>query len=82
MVTFKQAYDLLMVGHKVTRKGWDDPDTYLGFYNTDLIVEGEVMHAFIYMKTNEYRIIPWLASQEDLIAEDWIIYVEGNAPTH
>jgi len=35
-------------------------------------------HAHIDMKTADGMVVPWLASQTDILAEDWVEYKEGD----
>jgi hypothetical protein len=80
-VDFSQALKGLKAGHRATRRGWNGKGMWIAFIsgiklNTNA---GEItMAPFIVMKTapdargNE-AIVPWLASQTDLVAEDWDI---------
>lgn len=85
-LTFGQALVLLKDGAKVAREGWNGKGMFvflvpgstfkvnraplLGIYP-----EGKEItyHAHIDMKTADNQIIPWLASQADMLAEDWMI---------
>jgi hypothetical protein len=29
---------------------------------------------YVYMKTVDDKLVPWLCSQTDLLAEDWLVY--------
>jgi hypothetical protein len=82
--SFSWALELLKLGEKVARKGWNGRGMFiflvpgstfkvnrpplLGIYpeGTDISY-----YAHIDMKTAQGYIVPWLASQADLLAEDW-----------
>lgn len=32
--------------------------------------------AYLAMKTAQWNVVPWLASQVDVLAEDWVIFAE------
>lgn len=83
-LTFSQALEVLKDGEKVTRNGWNDKGMFiflvpgsrftvnraplLGIYPEGTEIE---YHAHIDMKTAQGYIVPWLASQADLLASDW-----------
>jgi hypothetical protein len=85
MMGFSEALSLVKAGQQVTRRGWNgrnmfiflvdgsrfkvDRPPLLGIYPEGTEVE---YHAHIDMKTAQGYIVPWLASQADLLAEDWI----------
>lgn len=63
--------ELLKDGYKVARKGWNGKGMYL-----ELQVPNEhskMTLPYIYMKTADDNFVPWLASQTDILAEDYII---------
>lgn len=79
LLTFSVALDLLKKGLRVARKGWNGKGMWLV-----LIHPGNAMHTSpagsydmqpcIGMKTADHKMQPgWLASQADLLAEDWLI---------
>ena len=77
LMDFGKAIEELKVGKKVARKGWNGKSMYI-----TLIPAGNAMHQgynmqdCIGMKTAKNEMQPgWLASQTDMLAEDWkIIY--------
>lgn len=77
MFIFGHALELLKQGHKVAREGWNGKGMYLVlikhddyklFYQTDF-----QRYDFIAMKTADNKMVPWLASQTDMLAEDWVL---------
>lgn len=75
-MNFGQALEALKQGRKVARKGWNGKGMWLELfkiYTHTPIREGRVMQPFIGMKTVQDTYVPWLASQTDMLAEDWEI---------
>ena len=82
-MTFGQAIEAMKHEHYVQRKGWNGKGLRLG-----LVGKGGCMeHGFSEVSTLPYivilypfdsintpgAIVPWLASQTDILAEDWLI---------
>lgn len=66
-----EAVKNLWDGKKVTRKGWNGKDMYLELQRPD--ENSKMTLPYIYMKTVQGDLVPWLASQTDLLAGDWQI---------
>jgi hypothetical protein len=65
---FGKAIELLKKDYRVTRLGWNGKGMFL-----DLVTPIDEGHLpYIIMKTADDKIVPWLASQSDVLAEDWI----------
>ena len=86
MMNFGQAIEALKNGKKVARVGWNGKGMFLyyvpvGAYApcteiaASLVNENGLVEygAYIAMKTVHGNVVPWLASQTDMLAEDWII---------
>lgn len=78
-MTFGDALEALKIGKKVARIGWNGKEMYLYLADGKLLTEeiGDGSYPFtdtVVMKTadNKYC-IGWLASQTDMLAEDWCI---------
>lgn len=75
--TFGAAIGSLKQGKKVCRRGWNGKNMFLVLigalnYNVDNShVKDFLGQAFIGMKTAQDMFVPWLASQSDMLAEDW-----------
>lgn len=68
-VDFGIALSLLKRGMRVQREGWNGKGMYL-----ELQEPGELSKMtlpYIYILTADAQLVPWLASQTDLLAEDW-----------
>ena len=90
-MNFGAALDALKAGERLCRAGWNGKGMFLflvpgstfqvnrppllGIYPEGTTIN---YHAHIDMKTAQDTVVPWLASQTDVLAEDWAIY-EGDA---
>jgi len=81
--SFGVAIELLKEGDRVARKGWNGKDMYLVLVGGNTIRQaiadnyGQAGKIYpvadaIYMKTADNKLVPWLASQTDVLAEDWV----------
>ncbi len=86
LLNFGDAIALLKKGAKVSRLGWNGQGMFLflvpgsrftvnrppllGIYPEGTEIS---YHAHIDMRTACGMIVPWLASQTDMLAEDWVI---------
>ena len=83
---FSEALRLLKHGQRVARSGWNGKGMWL---QRVLTGEGTIsrlprpftslgddevpIEQFIIMKTADNKFVPWLASQTDILADDWDI---------
>lgn len=81
-ISFGQAIHQLKQGKKLARAGWNGKGMFLMYYNPvahgfgdEFRVENESkpLLPFLVMKTADDMFIPWLASQADVLADDWVI---------
>lgn len=84
-MTFGIALELLKKGCKVAREGWNGKGMFLFLAkSTDIETEadltsceklhGDLVLPTIVMKTaDDHFCVGWLASQTDMLAEDWVI---------
>ena len=84
MASFGWALDSLQLGNKVARKGWNGKGMWLTYvldwtatFNVNLLqaLEDWETLPFIAMKTVDNKMVPWLASQTDVLANDWELIV-------
>ena len=77
-MNFGQALTELKNGNKVKRKGWNGDGIFLALQVPDK--NSKMTQPYIYidtlgLKTNNPNApkgrVPWLASQTDMLAEDW-----------
>ncbi len=84
-MTFGLAIEALKKGKRVARAGWNGKGMWLALVDGDRWGIGgtapydvpggaHITHAsFIGMRTADQKFVPWLASQTDVLAEDWKI---------
>lgn len=72
-ISFSEALALLKMGHKVARQGWNGKGMWLVLIPAgNAMFKGYPMLDCIGMKTADSKMCPgWLASQTDMLAEDW-----------
>lgn len=66
---FGQALHELRNGKRVQRNGWNGSGQYLELQVTD--ENSKMQHPYIYISPVDGRFVPWVASQTDLLADDW-----------
>ncbi len=66
---FGQALTLLRANQLVRRAGWNGKGMWIALQRPD--VHSKMTLPYIFMKTAQDDLVPWLASQTDLLAEDW-----------
>lgn len=83
-MNFGQALEALKAGEKVSRSGWNGKGMFLflvpgstfqvnrppllGIYPEGTTID---YRPHIDMKDSEGKVVPWLASQTDILADDW-----------
>lgn len=87
IMDFGSALDSLKAGRKVARSGWNGKQMFLyyvpsanypasrnknntmaGVFPDDLVP----YQSYIAMKTAQNTVVPWLASQTDMLSVDWV----------
>ena len=78
---FGWALRQLKEGKKVCRLGWNGKGIYIELQRPD--ERSKMTQPYIYIVTTELQsdnpnaprgVVPWSASQTDLMAEDWTVY--------
>ena len=64
-----EAIEKLRAGHRVARAGWNGKDQYLELQVPDS--HSKMTLPYIYIRTVQGDLVPWLASQTDILADDW-----------
>lgn len=77
-MTFGQAIESLKAGQKVARKGWNGKGMWLNFipashWETTRGLELLNGRPWVGIKTVDDQFMPWVASQSDMLSEDWEI---------
>lgn len=68
-MNFGEAIEGLKQGRRVSREGWNGKGMWLELQRPD--VHSKMTLPYIFMKTAQNDLVPWLASQTDMLAEDW-----------
>jgi hypothetical protein len=68
-MTFGDAVLALKRGSKVSRVGWNGKSMWLGLQTPDS--KSHMSLPYIYMYTAQGDLVPWLASQTDVLSDDW-----------
>lgn len=68
-MNFGQAIEALKAGKRVSRSGWNGKGMWLALQVPD--AHSKMSLPYIYMSTVDAQLVPWLASQTDVLAEDW-----------
>lgn len=85
-MNFGQALEALKSGERVSRAGWNGKGMFLflvpgsrftvnrapllGIYPEGTEIN---YHAHVDMRTATGEVVPWLCSQTDMLAEDWVV---------
>lgn len=72
MSLFEVALRNLRLGYRVTRHGWNGVGQFLELQKPD--ENSKMTLPYIYITTVQGDRVPWLASQTDLLADDWGIH--------
>lgn len=59
-------------GKKICRSGWNGKNMYLQLQVPD--THSKMTQPYVYMRTAQGDIVPWVCSQSDLLATDWQEY--------
>lgn len=78
-LSFGHAIEALKAGNRVCRSGWNGKGMSLELQCPD--ENSKMSLPYIYMKTpnvtpHSYELVPWLASQTDMLANDWMVLEE------
>lgn len=78
-MNFGEAIELLKGGKKTARKGWNGRGIFIELQRPD--AHSKMTHPYIFINTSGLKtdnpdapksLVPWLASQTDMLAEDWV----------
>ena len=75
-MNFSQALELIKAGRKVARSGWNGAGLWLEIQRPDAHSKMTLPYIFMSYPDNAKNTpgarVPWLASQTDLLSEDWV----------
>ncbi len=64
-----EAIEAMRAGQSVARAGWNGPGQSLALQVPD--EHSKMTLPYIYIRTVQGDLVPWLASQTDILADDW-----------
>jgi Protein of unknown function (DUF2829) len=64
-----QALAVLREGGRVTRAGWNGPGQWIALQVPD--EHSKMGKPYLYISPVDGELVPWLASQTDILAIDW-----------
>ena len=70
--SFAGALAALKDGRQVTRKGWNGSGQFLALQVPD--ANSKMKRPYIYISPVDGDLVPWVASQSDLLADDWEVF--------
>lgn len=66
---FGKALEVLRSGGSVARRDWNGPDQRITLQSPD--EHSKMTRPYLYITTKRGDRIPWLASQTDILMDDW-----------
>ena len=75
-LNFSEALNHLRWGDRIARRGWNGKGMCIQIQYPD--VHSKMKRPYIYMTPVDSICVPWVASQTDLLAEDWFVLSENN----
>jgi hypothetical protein len=70
-MNFSSALELLKAGKRMSRLGWNGKNMYVALQVPD--EHSKMKRPYIYIVPNVEWVVPWVASQWDLLADDWLV---------
>lgn len=70
-MNFGEALEALKNGNYMARKGWNGKSMYIKLLRPD--ETSKMTLPYIFMFTACGNNVPWLASQTDILADDWVL---------
>lgn len=69
MVSIGAVVEGLKQGKRFSRSGWNGKGMWIELQVPD--EHSKMSLPYVFMKTADGKLVPWLCSQTDLLAEDW-----------
>ncbi len=69
--------EMQQYGTRISRSGWNGPDQFLELRVPDW--RSKMTLPYIFISTVQGDLVPWLASQTDILAVDWYVVVQREA---
>lgn len=62
----------VLAGDRARRAGWNGKDQWIEVQRPD--EHSKMTAPYIYIRNQQGELVPWLASQGDIFAQDWEIF--------
>lgn len=76
-LTFSEALDAVKAGAKIARRGWNGKGLWVELQDPDEHSKMTLPYLYINYPDDAPNTpgarVPWLASQTDILAEDWVV---------
>lgn len=69
---FGKALDEVKKGNQVYRSGWNGKRMWVALQVPD--ENSKMRRPYLYMKPVDGDLVPWVASQSDILADDWFTF--------
>jgi Protein of unknown function (DUF2829) len=71
-----QAIEEMRAGQRVTRLGWNGKGQFLELQEPD--EHSKMSLPYVFITTVKGERVPWICSQTDLLAHDWVTTLDGS----
>lgn len=69
VIDFGGVLEILRRGGKAAREGWNGKGMFIELQKPD--EHSKMKRSYIFMSPTDQQLVPWVASQSDLLAVDW-----------
>ena len=77
-MNFGETLTLVKAGIKMTRAGWNGKGMWIEIQRPD--THSKMTLPYLFLNYPHGDKVPWLASQTDMLQDDWMIYAEEWTP--
>jgi hypothetical protein len=70
MVGIGSVIEGLTAGKRFCRRGWNGKGMWIELQRPD--EHSKMTLPYVFMRTSDGNLVPWLCSQTDLLANDWV----------
>lgn len=71
--SFESALTYLKEGKRLSREGWNGANQFIEMQRPD--EHSKMRRPYLYISPVDGLLVPWIASQTDLLADDWFVLV-------
>ena len=69
--SFSHALVMMKMGRRATRRGWNGKNMWVAMQHPD--TASKMRSVYLYMSPVDGFLVPWVASQTDILAIDWVV---------